>query len=76
VVFDGDELLEPGEEFLFFTTPSTDGRPVMTSPFTRLRIQADGSLAPLPEWASLGAMQALASLKSPQAATAIEAAGR
>jgi hypothetical protein len=74
VQMERDEPLEPGRTYLFFVQPS-EGGVFQTSPFARMAEEEDGTFAPLPGWAGLGALEAIAAMSAGEAADAIAAAG-
>lgn len=67
VTLEGDEILEEGQTYLFFASPSPDGVGLVTSPFARLRVDTSNRLSPLREWSSAGALEQLADLPADRA---------
>jgi hypothetical protein len=57
VHLESDELLEPGQTFLFFAKARETKPGYSTSPLARLRLDGTGRLETLPEWKDLAGLQ-------------------
>lgn len=72
VVLESDELLKPGEAYVFFAQNSNDGtKNFTTSPIRRIGVEKNGRLKANGVWAKLGAMRELSGLDRGQAAAGI-----
>ncbi len=75
LVLEFDEPLEANTTYLFWASRSpNDSGTLVTSPFARLKLEADGRFVPLPAWSHLNGLRQLTGLDIEQAEQAITSA--
>lgn len=73
VVLDGDELLETGQTYLFFSVEKDNGT-LNTPPFGRFVVKGEGTVQPLADWQNLSLSQHLSELSAEKLREEIEIA--